>query len=104
MSELVTNSWQAAKRSAEQHGLSCPDARDRIGLTLRLLPGQAIIEVADHDPGLPVMPGPADTESESGRGLILIEAMSKEWGVRSLQSGGKVVYAIIDAPVHQDEQ
>lgn len=99
VSELVTNSCQAARRAAERQGLSGPDARERIGLTLRLRHGQAVIEVADHDPSLPVMPVTDDAESESGRGLVLIEALSKEWGYKSLSSGGKVVYAVIDAPL-----
>jgi hypothetical protein len=61
--------------------------------------GEGQVHVGPGMPGMPVMPGPVDAEAESGRGLVLVEAMSKEWGVRSLSSGGKVVYAVIDAPV-----
>jgi Histidine kinase-like ATPase domain len=96
-SEIVTNAYHAAVRSAERRGLPGPDERQGIGLTLRLLPaGQVVIEVADHDPGSPLMPE-QDLEAESGRGLLLVEALSKEWGVRPLSSGGKVVYAVIEA-------
>lgn len=101
-SELITNSYQAAKRSAERRGLPSPDMSERIGLTLwQSLAGQVVIEVADRDPGLPVTPG-ASLESESGRGLLLVEALSKEWGYFPLTSGGKVVYAVIDALAQED--
>src|SRR5262249_8757785 len=85
-------------------GQPSPDRRRRIGMTLRLLrDGQVRIEVADHDPGLPVQPD-TDPESESGRGLQLIEALSKEWGVTPLSCGGKVVYVVIDARVGETTQ
>lgn len=100
VSELFTNAYQAAKRLSEQPGQSDPSSCGRIGLTLRLLPGQVVIEVSDHDPSPPVIPSP-DLESESGRGLAIVEALSKEWGCKSSPSGGKAVYAIIDAPTRQ---
>jgi Histidine kinase-like ATPase domain len=96
-SELTTNSYQAAKRLAERRGLPGPDLSERIGLTLCLLAaGQVVIEVADRDPGLPVMPG-TSLDSESGRGLLLVDALSAKWGYFPLPSGGKVVYAVVDA-------
>lgn len=94
-SEMITNAYQAAKRSAERRGLPGPDMSERIGLILSLLiAGQVVIEVADSDPGLPTM---SDTslESESGRGLLLVEALSAKWGYFPLASGGKVAYAVI---------
>lgn len=101
-SELITNSYQAAKRSAERRGLPGPDMSERIGLTLSLLlAGQVVIEVADRDPGLPVKPG-AGLESESGRGLLLVEALSAKWGYFPLTAGGKVAYAVIDALLQED--
>lgn len=103
-SELVTNAYQAAVRLAGRRGLSGPDERQCIGLTVRLLPaGQVVIEVADHDPGPPLMPK-EDLEAESGRGLLIVETLSKEWGVRSLSSGGKVVYAVIEAEPEADAE
>ncbi|MEU4108043.1 ATP-binding protein [Streptomyces sp. NPDC027717] len=36
----------------------------------------------------------ADGDSESGRGLLLIETLSDDWGVRPHHPGGKTVWAV----------
>lgn len=86
VTELVTNAYQAASSAA-----------DPISLSLRRLPGQAVIEVSDNAPGLPAISG-ADDDAENGRGLLMIETMSDEWGCHPRRSGGKVVYAIVRIP------
>jgi hypothetical protein len=40
----------------------------------------------------------AADDAESGRGLLMIETMSDEWGCHPRRSGGKVVYAIMRIP------
>jgi anti-sigma regulatory factor (Ser/Thr protein kinase) len=89
VSELVTNSYQAANSGTEQ-----------ISVTLSRLPGQIVIEVSDNDSRLPAMSDPAD-DAESGRGLHMIAALSDEWGCHPRHSGGKVVYAIMRIPRDQ---
>ena len=37
----------------------------------------------------------ADDEAESGRGLVLVDALSKEWSYFFPPGGGKVVYCFV---------
>jgi len=95
-SELVTNAARVSSPDSVQRRPCTPEASERISLTLRLLPGRVVIEVSDNDPNPPVVadPGP---DSESGRGLMLVQALSKEWGYQYPPSGGKVVFAALCA-------
>jgi anti-sigma regulatory factor (Ser/Thr protein kinase) len=85
VSELVTN---AAK-------LPSPGIID---VMLRYCPGRhLVIEVSDSDPHPPT-PADPDVNSESGRGLMLVQALSGEWSYYFLASGGKTVYCVITPP------
>jgi hypothetical protein len=79
VSELVGN--------AVRHVLT-----DGAALGLRLEADRAWlrIEVIDNDPR-PPQPRTPDTDDESGFGFVLIEAMSRKWGVREIP-GGKAVW------------
>ena len=88
VSELVTNAVRASAVADEPHD---------VVLTLRLLPDRVAIEVFDRNPNSPVLTDP-DTEAESGRGLLLVEALSDEWGHRFPPSGGKTVFAVLALP------
>ncbi len=94
VSELVTNATRAS--SPEQPASDLRRA-ERISLTLRLEPGRLVIEVSDSNPDPPVL-APADTDAESGRGLMLVQALSTEWGHRYPPAGGKIVFAVVRAP------
>jgi hypothetical protein len=61
---------------------------------LRYQPGRIVIEVSDPDPRPPFLSQPG-TEAESGRGLVLVEALSKEWSYFYPPVGGKTVYCIL---------
>ena len=77
-SEVVTN--------AINHG------GDDIVLRASLEPGEARVEVLDTSPRVPRL-GSADLDAESGRGLLLLEALSRAWGVRRLPGEpGKAVW------------
>jgi anti-sigma regulatory factor (Ser/Thr protein kinase) len=67
----------------------------RISYSLRYSPGRLIIEVGDSDPNPPVLTD-ADLDAENGRGLMLVQAMSKEWSYY-LTPHGKIVYCVIEA-------
>jgi anti-sigma regulatory factor (Ser/Thr protein kinase) len=54
------------------------------------------VEVADHNPRLPAM-GQPPLGALSGRGLMLVDAVSTAWGVRTNQLEGKLVWAEFDA-------
>lgn len=51
------------------------------------------------DQGSPEVPRAiaADSDAEFGRGLMLVEALSEEWGSAELPCCGRVVYAVIGA-------
>jgi anti-sigma regulatory factor (Ser/Thr protein kinase) len=79
VSELVTN--------AVLHTGSAPTLR------MRASEGTVNVEVSDDDSRPPRMRDPDDDE-DGGRGLHLIEALSRRWGVRTTRTG-KVVWCEI---------
>ena len=80
-SELVTN--------ALLHGTG------PITLGVDCGPAQVRVEVGDADPRRPALPA-ADDASESGRGLLIVDALARSWGVDDA-SPGKTVWFEIDA-------
>ncbi len=101
VSELITNAIQAG--NSDPRSNAGVDHVERVALTLRLLPGRVVIEVFDNDPNPPILTDAAD-DAESGRGLMLVQALSKEWGHQYPPAGGKTVYCILSAPEHQEVQ
>ena len=93
-SELVTNSVNACAR--------LDGAGIRLVLTLGR--GELAILVRDCHPGAPLagQPGPDD---ESGRGLLIVEALSDRCGWYPLQGAqpAKITWAVISAPQRGDE-
>jgi len=81
-SELLSNAIKASSSPAEA-GL----------IALRLLADaeRLIIEAWDQNPNDP-RSRPADSESESGRGLLVIEAIAHRWGCRRVSASVKVVW------------
>jgi len=83
ISELVTNAVVHSASSV----ISC---------ALRLGGGMLYIEVTDQGAGQPVLAvQEADAEDVSGRGLLLVSALSKAWGVTSAVPGGLTVWAAV---------
>jgi anti-sigma regulatory factor (Ser/Thr protein kinase) len=96
VSELVTNAVRASldhddrPRYSADTGLACVHLRLS---TERLA---ALVEVWDENARLPepAEPGMAD---ESGRGLMLVDAIAERWGWELPSSGrGKVVWALVE--------
>ena len=87
-SELLTNASLTSRRLD----------RPAIRLTLLSDGEQLLILVRDYDPGAPV-PRHAGEDDESGRGLMLVEAISDQWGWCPLAEGtpGKLVWAALQA-------
>ena len=82
-SELVTN--------AVRHG-----ARP-IRLVLKRQAGDVRVEVQDGNPRM----GPAafpDHDAESGRGQVIVDALSSACGVDAVPGDGKVAWAVVSAP------
>jgi len=94
-SELVTN----AVRFARDPGRAPQDSKSVdasvISLSLRHFRGSLLIEVYDADDNPPVLSAPGDY-AESGRGLVLVNALSKEWSYFFPPGGGKVVYCVLE--------
>jgi anti-sigma regulatory factor (Ser/Thr protein kinase) len=84
VSELVTN---ALLHGGD--GLEAP-----IRLELDLSGGRLTCRVVDSSP-LPPMPEEAAETAESGRGLILVEALASEWDWEDLPDG-KAVWAVFE--------
>jgi anti-sigma regulatory factor (Ser/Thr protein kinase) len=85
-SELVTNALRYASASDD-------DVTFRIG---RAEDGALWMEVQDASCELPCVQR-ADTVSEAGRGLFIVDRFTRCWGVRPVAgSAGKVVFAVLD--------
>ncbi|SNR98156.1 ATP-binding protein [Actinomadura mexicana] len=86
-SELVTNAFCHASASDD-------DVTFRIG---RTDDGALWMEVQDASCDLPRIQR-ADTVSEVGRGLFIVDQFCRCWGVRPLAgNAGKVVFAVLDS-------
>lgn len=65
-------------------------------LTVARSPGTVTVGVED---GSAVLPGPRtdDPDAESGRGMLIVDALSRRWGITELEPG-KRVWAELDWP------
>ena len=85
-SELVTNALRYASGEGDEVIFRIGRARD----------GAVWVEVQDSDCMMPRVQS-ADLNGESGRGLFVVEELTRCWGARPLAEGaGKVVFAILD--------
>ena len=90
VSELVTN--------AVRHDTGQQDStiEPRVTLTLHCETAQLIVLVSDGNPNPPMSNGAVPQAAEGGRGLIIVEAVSKEWSYYFPPTGGKVVWCILE--------
>jgi len=95
VSELVTNAVRFANDPGRAQRYSKRVDASVISLFLRRFRGSLLIEVYDTDRNPPVLSGPDDF-AESGRGLMLVNALSKEWSYFFPPGGGKVVYCVLE--------
>ncbi|MEU3187438.1 ATP-binding protein [Streptomyces sp. NPDC006923] len=89
VSELVTNSVRHVSAATPATGPV------RLALILRHRGTHLIVEVADPDVRPPVHQGLSAPSAESGRGLFIVESVSKEWGYYFPPTGGKVVWCML---------
>jgi len=95
VSELVTNAVRFAGDPARTLRYSERANASLIRLSLRHFPQCLLIEVYDADENPPVRSA-VDDQAENGRGLMLVEALSKEWSYFVPPGGGKVVYCVLE--------
>lgn len=88
-SELVTNAVAAS---------AALDDRPPIALRLSAGDGRIVIEVWDYSPA-GVETFAADDDAESGRGLVIVEALSQAWGESRRGVNRKVVWATLESAV-----
>lgn len=67
-----------------------PDRRCEL-LVLRQTAGVRV-EVTDGSRNLPAVPPSLSPDAESGRGLLLLDAVADKWGADPLAGGGKTVW------------
>ena len=80
VSELVTNAVVHAGSDVE--------------VAVRLLPDSVRIEVVDRAPADLLRPSTPAQDSESGRGLMLVETLASAWGVEPLETGKAVWFEV----------
>jgi hypothetical protein len=95
VSELVTNAVRFANGPGRAPRYFKRADASVISLSLRHFRGSLLIEVYDTDRNPPVLSGPDDF-AESGWGLVLVNALSKEWSYFFPPGGGKVVYCVLE--------
>jgi serine/threonine-protein kinase RsbW len=59
--------------------------------------GQIVIEITDPSPDPPVL-ADAGPDAEAGRGLLLVQALAKEWACCYRTCGGKTVRCALPLP------
>ena len=95
VSELVTNAVRFSGDPARTLRYSERASASLVSLSLRHFHDGLLIEVYDTDSNPPVRSSP-DDDAENGRGLMLVDALSKEWSYFFLPDGGKVVYCFLE--------
>jgi anti-sigma regulatory factor (Ser/Thr protein kinase) len=99
-SELVTNAIAISRDKA-------PPGTEPRHITVRLTvqpdDGELCVRVWDPDPTPPPrgQPLPGD-EAENGRGLFIVDALSRRWGWYPGPSGGKVVWSALRLEVQPE--
>lgn len=97
VSELVTNAVKAT--GTTDPNASYADLRDLaiLAVQVRVSGDALVIEVWDGDTGEPGEPPAAGELAEGGRGLVIVAALSRRYGVTTPATGGKTVWAELDA-------
>ncbi|HXP18307.1 MAG TPA: ATP-binding protein [Streptosporangiaceae bacterium] len=88
VSELVTN---AIRAGGHLHGQAGYPDNAPISLMITREPGTVRIEVHDSACGPVPLAGDRSADAETGRGLMVIDALSRDWGWRPGRCG-KVVW------------
>jgi anti-sigma regulatory factor (Ser/Thr protein kinase) len=90
-SELVTNALRASNRLRTRADLAFVPV---IHVWITVRHASVFIHVWDSSPEMPARQAISSIDQESGRGLMIVDALSKEWGVHE-KNGGKVVWVML---------
>lgn len=107
-SELVTNAVKMTGITDPEPAWNMVRAHHVIGVQLRLVDTSLYVEVWDRGEGSPEIPGQS-LDAEGGRGLFIVESLSKQWDIYRPAAGGKVIWAELaldkpENPVHLTER
>ncbi|HEY6787015.1 MAG TPA: ATP-binding protein [Trebonia sp.] len=92
-SELVTNAVTASRDKAPPGAQPC---HVTFRLTVEAGDGELCIRVWDPDPTPPPRDPPQpDDDAETGRGLLIVGALSSRWGWHPARNGGKYTWATL---------
>jgi anti-sigma regulatory factor (Ser/Thr protein kinase) len=100
----VIKSWGATPRTdpgvptSEVVTNAIVHARSQIALRVRLLDGQARIEVHDADAQPPELKED-DPHRTGGHGMRLVDALAACWGITAIAGDGKIVWFDIDLEI-----
>ncbi|MDI5966850.1 ATP-binding protein [Streptantibioticus silvisoli] len=98
VSELVTNAVKATGTLEPHPAYADLDDLAILGVQVRLMDRSLFVEVWDCDSEKAVEPPPTDNATdEGGRGLTIVDALSKRYGVARPATGGKIVWAELEA-------
>lgn len=103
MSELVSNAIKATGFQGDQPKLWEITAQHVIAIQLRVVDDALYAEVWDPSLLAPVKQT-VTAQAEGGRGLHLVEALAKDWGIYRPPAGGKIVWArvMLITPPHPE--
>jgi hypothetical protein len=89
LSEIVTNAIRYGGTRWPRSSDS--DGNDRVGVVIRYVPDELVIEVSDSNQIPPVLGLPANN-SLGWRGLNIVNDLSRKWGYYKVPPSGKTVY------------
>ncbi|MFI6082401.1 ATP-binding protein [Streptomyces sp. NPDC051217] len=105
VSELVTNAVTATGPNMTTPTWTDVKADHILGVQLRVVAMHLYVEAWDRSDEAPRTKSPP-ADAEDGRGILLVEALTKRWGTYRPPAGGKVVWAelpLINAPTLTQE-
>lgn len=92
VSELVTNAVKSTGITDATPKWEDVRAQHIVGVQLRAVGASLFVEVWDRGDGAPVIQEQT-LDAEGGRGLFLVESLSRRWGIHRPAVGGKVVWS-----------
>lgn len=98
VSELITNAIQASEVYEVISSTDGAPGRPPVRLWLSSDKEHVLVQVWDASERLPVRQDVTEPYEESGRGLLLVEALCEQYGTYRLErASGKVVWAAVAA-------
>ncbi|MFF4041121.1 ATP-binding protein [Streptomyces sp. NPDC001816] len=95
----LTNVVNELTTNAVQHALPKRDEQAKAWLGMAHIDGTVVCAVTDPSPTPPTHRFPEHL-APAGRGLVIVDALTSQWGYTKTRTGGKIVWARITTPRH----